>query len=917
MFLINVQSLRNKTDALYVLLEYCNLPSLVLITEHWLKETETCHVPNYSIISKYSRINSIHGGTMILLNRDVDKNLQFIGISKYDHLIVEKEFEFSIVYNKLNRIYIFCIYRTPSSNPSTFVERLEVLLTQVPMDSKLIVAGDFNINFDDKDLAVTQSINNLFLSLDIVMHVSSPTRVSQFTESKIDYMCSNFNTEQLNCEVIPAGLSDHEAITLSITLDSSSHSNKFRLGRIFSRKNFNKFYVECNSYNWNFVSNNKLIDFYNTLVKMFNKIFPLKKLKIRKKKNWVTKGIKTSSKNMRCLHTIRKYTTDRGFNQYFLKYKKVYGLVIKAAKLKYYNARLAVTNRNRANWNVINELRGHPAKANIINSDIHANTFNQYYCSIGRKLTEKIAQDQDPISFLNLNTSENLVLSDTNVLEVIDVVREIGRRNRNASGLDSMSVRIIENLPVTVLDSFVQCINECFQVGHFPECLKTALVIPISKGSDIDSPTNFRPISLLPTVSKIIEKIVKKRIMAHLNKHNLLSSNQFGFQQSRGTGDAMFSFFENIYSGLNDHDIVAAVFCDYSKAFDCVNHEILLRKLQCYGFNGKCLDWMTSYLSDRLQMVNFNGEISHPSQIPCGVPQGSVLGPILFLLYINDLTSLQIDGRFTIFADDTTIVWHGKNEQELRNTISHDLAKIKSWCDSNLLLFNVSKTNILTFKFNFDNLFISEVHIENRVDTKFLGLHIDSKLKFVNHVNILNQRVSRGCYAVRVVSNELGIVAAKTAYFAFIESHLTYGLAFWGYCSQQLFNSTFILQKRAMRYICKVRPREHCRPLFLKHGILTLPCLFIVETVVLIHKKYFGLAAEGLHNTRQSHNLLLPIPKTTLTKNSVLYESKKIYNHLPLLIRATQPLKSFKKKVRNLLVTKAYYSLQEYYQDRF
>lgn len=143
-------------------------------------------------------------------------------------------------------------------------------------------------------------------------------------------------------------------------------------------------------------------------------------------------------------------------------------------------------------------------------------------------------------------------------------------------------------------------------------------------------------------------------------------------------------------------------------------------------------------------------EISEPSHISSGVLQGSVLGPILFLLYINDLTSISIKGSFTLFADDTTIVWHGRDEVELRTSISEDLILIKDWCDSNLLTFNISKTSVLTFKFQFDDLYISETHIENKTDTKFLVLCIDNGLRFANHVSVLNKKVSRGCYAVRV-----------------------------------------------------------------------------------------------------------------------------------------------------------------------
>lgn len=159
--------------------------------------------------------------------------------------------------------------------------------------------------------------------------------------------------------------------------------------------------------------------------------------------------------------------------------------------------------------------------------------------------------------------------------------------------------------------------------------------------------------------------------------------------------------------------------------------------------------------------------------------------------------------------------------------------------------------------------------------------------------------------------------SAKLAYYSFIQSHLTYGIAFWGYCTRELFNSTFVLQKRAIRYICRAGSREHCRPLFNNLRILTLPCLFILESVSLIHKKYRGMVPEGNYNTRQGNNLSLPIPKSSLTKNSIIYESRKIYNNLPLGLRNVASLKAFRRKVKDFLVHRAYYDLQEFYNDSF
>lgn len=298
------------------------------------------------------------------------------------------------------------------------------------------------------------------------------------------------------------------------------------------------------------------------------------------------------------------------------------------------------------------------------------------------------------------------------------------------------------------------------------------------------------------------------------------------------------------------------------------------------------------------------------------MPQGSVLGPLLFLLFINDLAGLDIGGKFTIFADDTAVSWHARDAVALDIIISQDLQKIKSWCDSNLLSLNFNKTNILSFRYHVGGLEIGDSTVESRVETKYLGLIIDRELKFESHITELSKKVASGCYAIKVIVNELGAAAARTVYYSLIESRLRYGIAFWGMSSLYLINSLFILQKRAIRYLSLAKPRDSCRPLFIKEKILTIYSLFILETVCLIYKNRNNLIPHNTrYTTRQHLNLPLPIPSMTLTKKSLIYESIKMYNHLPNSMKCLPTLSIFKRKVRRILLGKAYYSLSEYYND--
>lgn len=877
------------------------------------------HVPDYSLVSRYARKNSIHGGTLILLHVSLSNKLSFVNVDKFDDLLVEKEFEFSLILCADIKMYILCIYRPPSSNAVTFLENLELLLAQLPQKSSVVLAGDLNINFSDNDSVNTQRLANLLTSFNLAMHVNSPTRISQFSATTIDYLCTNLSTQNVSCSVVAASLSDHEAVHCLLHINLKVPTPIQKYGRIYSKSNYSRFYQFCQKINWEHVvkSSDPFKFFHESLINAHNCAFPLRKIKIKNSKPWITRGIKNSGKNLRSLHLIRKYTNNILFHEYFGKYRTIYRKVLGAAKEGYYKARLNLAaNKSKESWAIINELRGKTSQATP-QCKVDPNTANDYYCTIGSKLTEKIGTQNDPLSYLrDTGVPTSFYLFPTDIVELKEIISDI--KNKKSSGVDNLPARMFENIPDCTLNILIHLINQSFESGIFPCCLKTSIVIPLYKGGSPDEISNFRPISLLCTLSKIIEKLVKKRMLVFLNIHKILNNCQFGFQPNKNTGDAMFMLLEEIYYKINEGEAAAAVFCDLSKAFDCVNHKILLQKLHCYGFRGTSLAWFQSYLTGRYQIVESSGQQSSVAGMTCGVPQGSVLGPVLFLLYINDLASISISGSFTLFADDTTILWHNKNPKILHDVITSDISLVKKWCDSNLLTFNLAKTNVVTFGCHLEQLHLGSHILANSRHSKFLGLYIDPKLNFQEHVRILNNKLASGCYAIRTISAELGYTTARTAYFSLVESHLRYGIPFWGSCGLGTITSVLTLQKRAIRYMCKARVRDSCKPLFVTHKVLTVIAIFIHETVCLFHKKRNKFDfANNRRNTRQASNICLPLPSSSLIKKSLIYNGKKVYNHLPITLKNIYSGNQFRNAVKKFLIDKPYYNLQEYYDDSF
>lgn len=914
--LLNIQSARNKIDDLFIVLEGLQFPDILLLTEHWLKPDESLHLPGYSVISKFCRVNHAHGGTLAAVGSSVSES--FDNFDLFDDLITETEFEFSIIRSLKLKCFIICMYRSPNSAINLFLERLEILLSKLPLDHGLVLAGDLNIDFEDCNNRSTLNLSLLFDSYGLKMHVHDPTRVTQTSSTTIDYVASNFQ-ERIYCEVFDPGLSDHKAVLSRFPMHCDSSRHKVRCGRIYSRRNFEHFSQQCELFRWPSVIRqaDPLGAFYEALTRLVDEAFPVRRLRMKPKdrKRWLTPGIRIAASNLRFLNCLRKaYPNTAWLQSYISSYRKVYRAVIRHAKNSYYLKRFSDSNnRQRESWNIVNEITSRSKRIPPIKID--CNRLNDYFCSVADALTSGLHSTTDPLSYLPcVNVPESFgVFAPTTAYEIVEHIYSM--RNRRAATEDGISVRILERLPSEAIETLSVAINISLKKGYFPPCFKAAQVIPLYKGGEHSNSSNYRPISLLPTLAKLVEGLVKHRVSSFLTTNNLLSEFQFGFQAGKCASDGMFDFLYRVFHSINRREVAAAAFCDLSKAFDCVSHGVLLQKLYVYGFRGAVLEWFRSYLSDREQSVTVDGMSSGALRMRSGVPQGSVLGPILFLIYVNDLSLLKITGHFTLFADDTTILWTSKDDiPAFLLNIQADFHRIKEWCDANQFCLNMSKTHLVGFNCTVDGILLGNAHMGAVDCSKFLGLFVDEDLKFYQHIVKLSGRLASGCFSVRTVSRELGRQVARQVYFSLIESHLRYALPFWGACSQYLFRSVFVLQKRAVRDLCNVRPYTPCRQLFVDNNILTLPSLYILETACLIHKNrhYFPIH-ERTYASRQVNNIPLPIPHSSLVKNSFVYNGLKIYNHVDLHIRNAQSLGAFRKHLKTYLRDKAFYSLDEFF----
>lgn len=489
-----------------------------------------------------------------------------------------------------------------------------------------------------------------------------------------------------------------------------------------------------------------------------------------------------------------------GDNQTFSQYKFLRNRINHTIKNKkyYYYKNYFFNNKNNLKkfWKGINNFLNRNKKQNIPTAiqnkgktytdpkDIAA-IINSYFTNVAPELVKKLPNSSSKRNFNDFLKDRNPFSFFCTPVIVQEVEKYLASLDHNkANDVYDFPIKLIKQNSDLLSEPLTLIINKSFSDGEFPDDLKYAKVIPLFKGGTKYEAKNYRPISILPLFDRIIEKIMHKKLISFLTRFKLLSPSQYGFQNGKSTSYAILDVITQISSSLAENNHAITIFLDFAKAFDTVNHSILLKKLEHYGIRGINNKWFQSYLSDRKQSVSVSNVLSEPLNITCGVPQGSILGPILFLLYINDISNASSLFQFTLFADDTCLFLKHNNKKELFKTTNNELIKVCDWLIANVLSLNVLKSNYLFFSRD-DNGDISDIQIAGQSlnrekSVRYLGIIIDEDLSWNDHLKSISSKILQGIGVLKKLKYLLPFKSLLPIYHSLIQSHLQYGIVTWG-----------------------------------------------------------------------------------------------------------------------------------------
>lgn len=845
---------------------------------------------------------------------------------------------------KLN-LTLLAMYRPPNSNTELFMQELQRIV-EVNQREFFIIVGDMNINISESN-RISEKYLSILYNNGFISKINCPTReeyrTNDLVSNCIDHLFVRSKNYDSKGAVIRSKISDHYFTSVEILLPCEliSNTNPIKTKTYINKtvlKNQLKERLQLN--NTEAISNsnnlmNYLVESFSAARTLATRTFqPRKKLTMQK--NWMNKEIlKLMTERDKTFRMIRRSNCPETKTLIRNKYNKLRNQVtreINAAKERYYSRSLENAKTDiKITWNLINEILGRKRKAY---DDIQlmmnfqgdaksiADQFTQFFGKIYNETSHTC--DKKLYKVLPITSIQTMFLPDITEEELKRIIQTLKRKG---PGIDNIAISdIVDNLDV-LLGPIHKICQMSLREGRVPEKLKHAIVKPVFKKGEKSEMTNYRPISILPAIDKIIEKYIAEKLITFLNKYKLIDDNQYGFRKDKNTQTLLETFSNYVNTCLDKNLHVLVIFVDFSKAFDSINHKVLIELLGKIGIRGTLLDWMRDYLNNRKMSSKVQGMYSDEIIVGKGVPQGSILGPLLYLLYVNDVRCSFKSCSYYLYADDTVIISSHQNLTDANEMIQKDFNNFQKWAHDKELVINKEKTTVMHIRsphLRYHHipqvLFHSNDCLHNNSDIlncdcanvlpmvknqKYLGLVIDEHFTWSNHISILCEKLrlvnNRFYWLKRILSKE----CLKSVYHSLFESHIAYGITVYGFASDYILKPLIRLQDSVVKKICAGIVDEDFDVYYRSLDLLSFSKLLTYKSIINNYSRLQNCEVIGhSYGTRQMlQGNLISAPFTNkYGKRTFNFAIPKIFNSLPLELRIIKKLSRLKVALKEWLI---------------
>lgn len=854
-------------------------------------------------------------------------------------IILQKSIHMStwIVGNEVrikNRVYnIFNLYHSPNASKACLIEELEEILEEYAVKPGiLIIVGDFNIDLS-KDSFYSDKLRDIIKNNGLFQKVETFTRITEESATTVDLVITNDKQLQHQVHSTPK-ISDHCILSVEL-LKQPINVKYLKTYRDFSKFNELDFQLDLMDTQWTSDSTdvNRLSEeLVSGIMKVLNEHAPVKERRVNSRwacNDWWTPIIGENIAHRDQLYQKAELTNLKNDWENYKKQRNKVVCLLRKQKESYYREKIDERKGNSVEmWKTLKQLVKNDHKVGkkdgivfqdgLVKDDAEiANKFNSYFIQSIEDISFSPTKEQIESVLHRMNRSE-CRMERFKTVEFSELKQTVRKMKNKASSVDGLNTKILKLCFETIGHRFLQVINTSLETGTFPKNWKTSTIIPLEKKNNTVKCEEHRPINMMPLYEKLLEMVINKQIIEYVEYNKLLSTYQAGFRKQKCCESALQTVLADWKNALSRKLMVGVVFLDFRRAFETINRNLLLEKLKNYGFGSVVISLLTEYLEDRYQIVKYNNSISCCKSNIFGVPQGTVMGPNLFILYINDIVDYVDKCRIQLFADDTLLYFIGDNVDTIVDTINSELEILKKWLGSNSLAVNTEKTKFMIIKNRFNNsdtmshsgVYIDNKKLEQVKECKYLGVIIDENLTFFNHAKYITGKIAKKVSFMGRIGNNLSAWSKLVIYKTIILPHLNYCATVLFLFNNSEINALQKKQNQSMRVILGCNRYTSIKYMLKETKLLSVRQTIFLNSMIFIYKVKHSLLetellseidyVENIHeyDTRSRGNFYVPAVKTSYSQNNLFHRGLVEFNKLPNEVKSCQTLKLFVNRCR-------------------